>query len=76
VGRGGGNGGVFAGVARLPRLPPPHAQQLHQALLLLQLEALLLIGDLAVRHADLPVGRVDETGQPKELIIIPHQNKA
>jgi len=36
VGRDGGNGGVFPGGARLPRLPPPHPQQLHQALLLLK----------------------------------------
>jgi len=27
VGCGGGNGGVFPGGARLPRLPPPHSQQ-------------------------------------------------
>jgi len=36
VGRHRGIGGVFAGGARLPRLPPPHPQQLHQALLLLK----------------------------------------
>jgi len=36
VGRCGGNGGVFTRRARLLRLPPPHSQQLHQALRLLK----------------------------------------
>jgi len=36
VGRDCGNGGVFPGGFRLPRLPPPLPQQLHQTLLLLK----------------------------------------
>jgi len=36
VGRGGVNGGVFPGGARLPRVSTPHYKQLHQALLLLK----------------------------------------